>query len=268
MEPNILFTNLTVLSVLNLIVSHQNYQVLNLYAANLNKDISSAIAERASGYMVPIIITTFDQIQTHNRSECGPAINVIVLNNLSESSDIIRVKRHLLHNDVTVILLQLTNTNVNQIKFPVLWRKLSTKVLILSKTFLLCLYHYRQEIDYIDIDPLDIAATKHFIDHYLSDKLSANGAEINIFHPHSPPLAAVSNLGGDKLWYFTGPDSALSEMLAKYLNFSPNYWSDVGLKYPNFEKWRDASTAMKRLNYRRYHKESMTKNVISKFNMS
>lgn len=268
MESNLQFDNLTIFSVMRLIFTHRAYRMLYLYAASttvLTNDFSNKISELSNNYTIPISVMSFNQIPL-NRSKCeGPIVNVMLVNNLSTSGEIGQFKPHLRPNEVNLILLTSYNKMVSQVNFKP-WMKSDKKVLIMSNRFLVSINQFRfDQIRWIPLQPFNVKATKRFIHDIFTEKGGTmNGTKINIFMQHLPPKSAVSaSKHGD---IFTGPDGCLSELLVKFLNVSPTFWSDIGVMYPSFREWAKDPLVAQRMHYREYHEEVVTSNSIAIFN--
>lgn len=268
MESNFLFNNFTIFSVLKLIFTQRCYRVLYLYAATtseLKTDFSSKISELSNNYTIPICVMAFDHQMPINRSKCEePILNVILVNNLSSMNEIDRITKDLRPNEVNLILLPSYNKTANQVNFKP-WIKSNKKLMIMSNGFIAAINKfYFNQIDSIPLQPLDMKATKRFIFDFFSEKVTMNGAKINVFMQHLPPKSTVTaSAGGD---ISTGPDGCLSELLVKFLKASPNFWSDIGIMYPSFRDWIKNPLVAPRLYYSKYHKETVTSNFISSFN--
>lgn len=267
MAFNILFNNLTIFSVLRLVLINRSYRVLNLYAAStaeLKSDFSTEILELSNHYMIPTSVMTFDHIPT-NRSKCEETIiNVVLVKNESSMNGIGEVKKYLRPNAVNVILLTSYNATANQVYFKP-WMKTGLKLLILSNEFMASMNQFFfGQFNLIPLQPFDIKATQNFISDLFSGKASMNGTTINIFMQHRPPKSMVS--ASDEGDVFTGPDGYLSQLLMEFFKVTPIFWSDIGVVYPSFRDWKNDPLVAPRLHYRDYHKEVETRNFITDFN--
>lgn len=265
MYSNFLFDNLTIFSVLRIIFVHRSYRVLHLYpvsTTDLGNDFSTKISQLSNKQMIPITVTSIDQIPT-NRSECEePVLNVVLVNNLSFTGELHQLNKHLRPNEMNIVLLTSYNTTVDQVNLkPVM--ELHKKFIIMSNRFIASIDQFHFDRIYsIPLQPFDMNSTKRFIYNLSAGKM--NGTTMNIFMQHLPPKSSVTaNIGGE---IFAGPDGRLSELLMKFLNATPNYWSDIGLMYPKYKDWAKDPLVASRLYYRDYHSEVLTSNLISSFN--
>lgn len=265
MYSNFLFDNLTIFSVLRIILVHRSYRVLHLYPVStteLENDFSTKISQLSNKQMIPISIMSIDQIPI-NRSKCEePVLNVVLVNNLSSISELHQLDAHLRPNEMNIILLTSYNTTADQVNFEPL-TNLNKKLIIMSNRFIASIDQFHFDRIYsIPLQPFDSKATKHFIYNLFSGKM--NGTTINIFMQHFPPKSSVTASSGGEI--FTGPDGCLSELLVNFLNATPNYWSDIGFMYPSYKDWAKDPLVAPRLYYRDYHSEVVTSNFISSFN--
>lgn len=267
MDSIVGFSNFTILSILKLILAYQNYRIAYIYTSDFNLDITSKIVETTWDHMVPVYHIDLDKIfYRTNREE--PTLNVFVVNNSSDIHSITRVKDYLEPNDVTVIVFNSPNSNVDGTKFQP-WMALSVKVLIVWKPFLISVNQIgTHETGTISIHTYDRKATKHFVEQYLMDIKDAKGAKMTVFMRHTPPKSTVGPMLRVDNYTFNGPDGVLSDLLFKTLNISPLYVTDMAIVFPFFNEWKKAPGIADRLHYYGYHKEATTSNLISKFNVT
>lgn len=272
MDSIFVFSNFTILSILNLVLTYQDYRVAFIYATASTNDIASKIAELSWHHMVPVYHFDLDKAKTFFRNKTGePTLNVLVVNNSLEIHRITRVKEYLQPNDETIILFDSSNTNLDERKLQ-FWMKLSIKVLILTKTFLvsvnqLDVHEDVHQIDKISIHPYNRTATQKFVKDYLTDWRDAKGEKMTIFVNHLPPKSLVGPMLRSDNYTFNGPDGVISDLLTKALNISSTYVSDMAIFFPEFKTWKKYPGIASRLHYYGYHKEATTTNLISKFNV-
>lgn len=224
MDSIVFFNNSVILSILKLILTYQEYRIAFIYATDLTKDITTKISELTYDHMVPVTLMYLDTTEISPRDTIEePTLNMFVMNNLSDIHSISQVRNYLQPNDITVILFDLSNSNESQATFQP-WMKLSTKVLILSKTLLISVDQFDvDQIEKISIHPYNRTTTQQFIEDYLKDIKNAKGAEMIIFMNHIPPKASVGPLLNNNNYTFNGPDGVIADILFKALNVTPTY---------------------------------------------
>lgn len=261
-----LLGELTILSILKLILTCQDYRLAYIYDANLTNEFSSKILELVWNQMVPVSLVDLEKKEIFFRRHIEEqTLNVFVINELSDIPDI-EDNKFLSPNDVTVILFITPIAYLDEAKFHS-WMKISIKVMILSKTFLLAVNQFSAiEIEKISIHPYDDIATQRFVQSYLAESKGARGSTMTIFMQHIPPHSSVGPVFGTDNYSFNGPDGVITDALCKALNVNPTFVSDVAIVYPFFWNWKKSPQKLSHLHYYLYHKEATTSNIISKFN--
>lgn len=268
MDSIIVINNMTIFSILKIILTYQDYRIAYIYTTDITKDISTKISEITWNHMVPVALRDLNKTEKFVKKKTEEqTLNVFAISNSSDIHCITRVKNYLQPNDVTVIFFNSTNSNMDQKKFQH-WMKSNMKIFILWKTFLISVNQFDvDEMDKISIHPYNITATQRFIEDYLRDNRNAKGAEMTVFMHHFPPKSSVGPLIDSDDYTFNGPDGVVADVLFKTLNVNATYVTDVGLKFPPFKTWKQNPTIATRLHLYGYHKEATTSNVISRFDV-
>lgn len=261
MDPIVLFSNSTILSILKLILTYQEYRIAYMYAIDLANDVS---------FKIPVKLMDLGKIS--GKSEIfvrrwieEPTLNVLVMNKSSDSQWI-QVNRNLQPNDVTLIVFTALNSNENKTHFQS-WMKLSMKVLIIWGTSLIAVNQFNiNQIDTISIYPYNERVTQRFVEDYLKESKNGKGSKLTFFMQHIPPHSSVGPIYGSDNYTFNGPDGVISDLLVKALNVSSVFVSDIARVYPFFVEWKKSPQKIARGIYYRYHKEATTSNFITKFN--
>lgn len=269
MEPILLFSNSTILTILKLILSYQDYRIAYIYAIDLTTDVSSKIPEIVGNHMVPVTVMDLGKISSKpeifvRKLTEEPTLNVLVMKN-SSNIQWKQVKNILQPNDVTIILFTAPNSNENEMKFNS-WLKLSIKVMIIRGRSLIAVNINR--IDNITIYAYDDIVTQRFVQDYLTENKDGSGSKMTVFMQHIPPHSSVSLIYGSDGYTFNGPDGIVSELLVKALNVSSVFVTDIALVYPSFVNWKKSPQKQARAHFRLYHKEAYTSNIITKFNVT
>lgn len=267
MQLNFPLDNLTIFSVLKIIFIQRSYRVLHLYNSlnnELENDFSSKITAMSHQNFIPMRLTTFDRIRQTRSEVEEPTLNILLMRSLSSVADSDKLNVHLRPNEVNLILLTAWNTTENQVDFERL-AKSGNKFLIITNEFISSTNRLiSNQIYSIPLQPFDEKSTERFIVNLFSGKVKLKGMDINIFMQHLPPKSMVT--ATDVGVSFTGPDGCLAQFLAKSLGAVPHFWSDIGILYPLYKEWINDPMVAPRLHYRNFHKEIVTRNLISSVN--
>lgn len=263
--------NLTIFSVVQLIfVQQDNHRTINFICEDedYHRDLSNRLMQIASNSLKPtrhFILGSVNTSRGSNTNNQERMLNVVILNDLNNETNICQVRHHILPEDTTIILPRQVydESKVRNIES---WMSLSTKVVVLTQN-LSIYFNLFENKQYSKMDLYDPESTRNAIGKIFSVEYTMEflrEQNFSIFFQFVPPRSSVSALGN----HFTivGPDGSLAEALAKSLQVKPIISTDIALIYANYEEWLDDPGVAPRVHYQLYYKKVLTKNVVTIFN--
>lgn len=257
MIPQQFLSNLTIVSVFQLIFVQQNYRTVNFYSDRSQNEVLNKIIQMASDSMKPFKHMNIDRVKMNRSSYDAPILNIVVVNDLRDVNK--ALNENCLH-ETTVIWSILQNDTLNHsLRFH-----LSSKVIVLTSSKLYTVNNFVQtKFENLSLTNFSSALTSKFLSKFFSIE-SIRGSSVTIFTEFNAPLSEFTRIGNDLSFF--GPDGIVAEALVESLNIKPTFSSSVTRKHPDYEAWLNSSILSPRLRYQYYHSAVLTTNVVTVFN--